>query len=66
METIIAILFYLGFLVPGNSYTQAQINSILANQQQAISTQNNAMRASNQSGTTNNGILVINDNEKDN
>lgn len=61
METIIAILFYLGVATSGSTTSsQTQFN-----QNQTDNTLSNQMRSGN-SGQSGNGNIVITDNDKDN
>jgi hypothetical protein len=62
MEIILAILFYLHLLMPGTSYTQSDINSLIQNNQQAITkVQSNSdltkCAVNTYSTTTNKGIV---------
>ncbi|MBI3259648.1 MAG: hypothetical protein HYZ54_09270 [Ignavibacteriae bacterium] len=65
METIIAILMYLGFLSPG-TYSLEQFNTILMTQQAQITAVQNDPLLSAQAGQTSIVGVVINDPDKDN
>lgn len=63
METIIAILMYLGFISQG-TYTQEQFNTILmAQQQQVVAVQNDPLLSEQAGQTSIVGVLVVDDKE---